>query len=318
VSETRPPASDLVLLAVAVAAVSTAAPLVRAAEAPTLAVAFWRTILAVPVTGAILLERRRRHHRGQNEREVRLRDLTPAARRRAVVAGVFLAGHFATWVPSLSFTSVASSVALVSTTPIWAALLARHRGRLVPAATWRGIGLALGGVVLLTGVDMTVTLRAVFGDGLALTGGILAAFYLEAGADVRRHASTALYATVCYSVAAVVLLVVCVAGRQPISGYDGTTWLVLGAMTLGPQLLGHTVLNRVLRTTSPTMVSVAILGEILGSALLAWAFFNEVPPAAALPAGVLLVAGVVMVVRAGESQAGTPSQAVPADRPPSG
>jgi drug/metabolite transporter (DMT)-like permease len=280
---------DVVLLAVAVSAVSTAAPLVRVSEAPTLAVAFWRLGLAVPVTGGLLLLR----HRSE------LSALPAAARRRSLVAGLFLAGHFATWIPSLSFTSVASSVALVSTTPIWAALLARRQGHFVPAAAWRGIAMALGGVVLLTGVDVTVTLRALFGDLLALAGGILAAFYFAAGAEVRRRASTAAYATLCYAVAAASLLVVCALGRQALAGYDGVTWLALLGMTAGPQLLGHTVLNRVLRTTGSTVVSVAILGEIIGSSVLAWAFFGEVPPLAALPAGVLIGAGIVVVVRAG-------------------
>ncbi|MGH9210515.1 MAG: DMT family transporter [Acidimicrobiales bacterium] len=297
----RPPPVDLVLLALAVVAVSTSAPLIRGAEAPTLAIAFWRTILALPVTGGVLLLRGA--GRAGRPRQPGLGDLDALARRRSVAAGLFLAAHFATWVPSLSFTSVASSVALVSSTPIWSALLARHRGQPVTARTWRGIAVALGGVVLLTGVDLTVTPRALFGDALALAGGILAAFYLEAGAEVRRETSTAVYTTVCYSVAAAALLAVCLVARQPLGGYDGETWLLLGAITLGPQLLGHTVVNRVLRTTSPTLVSVAILGEIVFAALLAWAFFDEVPPAAAIPAAVLLAVGVVTVVRAGGSAA---------------
>jgi drug/metabolite transporter (DMT)-like permease len=293
VNQPRPPAGDLALLALAVAAVSTSAPLVRVAEAPALAIAFWRTLLALPVTGGALVAGRRRGI------DPGLGQLTPTARRHSVAAGLFLAGHFATWIPSLSFTSVASSVALVSTTPIWAALLATHRGRPVSTAAWQGIAVALAGVVLLTGVDVTVTPRALGGDALALAGGVLAAFYLEAGAEVRRQASTAVYVTVCYAVAAVALVVVCVTGRQALGGYDAGTWLALAAITLGPQLLGHTMLNRVLRTTSPTLVSVAVLGEILGAAVLAWVCFGEVPPVAAVPAGMLLVAGVVVVVRAG-------------------
>jgi drug/metabolite transporter (DMT)-like permease len=287
VTRARRSSLDLVLLAVAVAAVSTAAPLVREADAPTLAVAFWRTGLAVPATGALLLSR----HRGE------LRALDAASRRRSLLAGVWLAGHFAAWIPSLSFTTVASSVALVSTTPVWAALLARRDGEDVPRAAWRGIGLALAGVVVLTGVDFAVTPRAVFGDGLALVGGVLAAVYLRAGAAVRQVASTALYTTLCYGVAAVVLLAVCLVGRQQVTGYDGRTWLILLAMTAGPQLLGHTLLNRVVATTGSTVVAVAILGEIVGSALLAWAFFDEVPPATAIPAAALLATGIVLVVR---------------------
>jgi len=213
------------------------------------------------------------------------------------VAGLFLAGHFATWIPSLSFTSVASSVTLVCAQPVWVALIARRRGDHVPAAVWRGIACALAGVVLLTGVDLALTPRALLGDALALVGGMLSGAYLVVGGDVRRVTSTAVYATLCYSVAAVALLVVCLVGRQPVGGYPAGTWLALLALTAGPQLMGHTLVNRVVRTLSPTLISVAILFEIVGSTLLAWLFFDEAPPVSALPAAVLIAAGVVMVVR---------------------
>jgi drug/metabolite transporter (DMT)-like permease len=152
--------------------------------------------------------------------------------------------------------------------------------------------------VLLSGVDLSIEPRALVGDLLALVGGALAAAYMTVGADVRRTVSTGVYSLVCYGVAGALLLAVCGVGRQPVVGFDGGTWLVLGALTVGPQLLGHTVLNRVLRTTSAMVVSVSILFEIVGAALLAWIFFDEVPPVSALPAGVLIAAGIVLVVRA--------------------
>ena len=284
----RPPAADLALLGLAVVAVSTSAPLVRVADAPTLAIAFWRNALALPVLVLMVAAAARRG-------PVRL---DPAERRLCVVAGLFLGAHFATWIPSLSYTSVASSVALVATQPVWAALIARRRGEHVPRRAWWGIAVALAGTVVLTGVDLNVSPRALFGDLLALVGGVLAAAYVTVGAEVRRTVSTAVYATVCYAVAAAALLVVCGVGGQALAGYDGETWLALVAMVAGPQLLGHTLVNRVLRTTSPTVVSVAILFEIVGSALLAWVAFDEVPPASAVPAAALIAAGVVLVVRA--------------------
>jgi drug/metabolite transporter (DMT)-like permease len=297
-----PPPLDLALLGLAVVAVSTAAPLVRVADAPTLAVAFWRNALALPVLGLAVAVRSRRELRGLDARE----------RRLSVVAGLFLGAHFATWVPSLSFTSVASSVALVCTQPVWAALIARWRGDYVPRLAWWGIGSAVAGAVVLSGVDLSIDPRALFGDLLAVVGGALAAAYVTVGAEVRRTVSTSVYAFVCYGVAAGALLVVCVIGRQPLAGagYDATTWLALVAMVAGPQLLGHTVVNRVLRTTSPTLVSVAILFEIVGSALIAWIAFDEVPPASAIPAAVLIAGGIVLVVRAGAEEpavAGAPA-----------
>lgn len=285
---------------VAVAAVSTSAPLVRGAEAPSLAIAFWRNALAVPVLGAGVLAR------GPRRRE--LRSLDRRTRRLTVVAGALLAAHFATWVPSLALTSVASSVALVATQPAWAALIARWRGRPVPRGAWWGIAVAMAGAVLLGGVDLSSSPRALSGDLLALLGGLLAAAYVTVGAEVRRTASTTAYALGCYATAAVVLGLVCAAGRQPLVGYDGRTWLLLAATVAGPQLLGHTVINRVVATVGPVTVSVAILFEIVGAAILAWAAFGELPPASAVPAALCIAGGVVLVVRAG---AGPPAPPVP-------
>ena len=285
----RPPPRDLALIAVAVAAVSTAAPLIREARAPALAVAFWRNAMAVAVLAPLTATRRR----------AEVADLAPAERRGALLAGVLLAAHFATWVPSLSFTTVASSVALVATQPVWAALLARARGHDVPAQAWLGIVVAVGGAVLLTGVDVALSGRALVGDLLALAGGALAAAYVTVGGEVRQTVSTTLYTTICYSTAAAVLGLLCLGGGQALGGFDGRTWLCLLALTAGPQFLGHSVVNRVLRTTSATIVSVAILFEIVGSSFLAWLAFGEAPPAGAYPAAVLIAAGIVLVVLAG-------------------
>ncbi len=288
----KPPPVDLVLLGVAVLAVSTSAPLIRGADAPSLAVAFWRTFLALPVVALLAVLSGRSALRALRDRTARL---------RAMAAGGLLAAHFATWVPSVSFTTVASSTALVATQPVWAALIARWRGERVPRGAWVGIGVAMAGAVVLSGVDLSISPEALFGDMLALVGGMLAAAYVTVGADARRALSTGVYTMVCYACASLALLVVCLVGRQSLGGYDRHTWLVLLALTLGPQLLGHTVLNRVLGTTSPTLVSVAILFEIVGAAILAWLFFDEVPPLTALPAGVLIATGIVLVVRADDS-----------------
>ena len=218
-------------------------------------------------------------------------------RRLSRLAGLLLAAHFATWIPSLSFTSVASSVALVSTQPVWAALIARHRGERIERGTWWGIAVALAGTVVLTGVDLSVSSRAVGGDLLALAGGMLAAAYFTVGGELRQRVSTVGYALSCYGAASVVLLVVCLVGRQPLTGYDDEAWLAIVALVLGPQLLGHTVANVVLRSISATTVSVAILFEIIGATLIARVAFGETPPAGAWPAAGLILLGVVLVVR---------------------
>lgn len=288
-SSPRPPTGDLALLAVAIVAVSTSAPLISGAAAPTLAIAFWRNALSLPVLGAWLLARRRERAGWQAR--------SAADRRLSRAAGALLAAHFATWIPSLSFTSVASSVALVATQPVWACLIARQRGEQIRRGTWIGIMLALAGAVLLTGVDLSISGRALFGDLLALVGGMLAAAYVTVGAEVRRHVSTVSYALACYATAAALLLALCVASGQALTGYDRDTWLAIGGLVLGAQLLGHTLVNLVLRSISPTAVSVAILFEILGATLIARVALGESPPPGAWPAGFLIAIGVVVVVR---------------------
>jgi drug/metabolite transporter (DMT)-like permease len=277
---------EIALLALAVSAASTSAPLVREAMAPALLIALWRNALA----SAVLVPGAWARHRDE------VRALDRRERRLIAGAGLLLAGHFATWIPSLSYTTVASSVALVCLQPVWSAAIAHRSGERVGAGTWVGILVALVGVVVLTGVDLGLSSRAVFGDALALVGGALAAGYVSVGGSVRQSVSTTVYTAGCYSVASLALLVACVVGRVGVVPSSARTWWYLAALTVGPQLLGHSVMNRLLRTVWPTAVSVALLFEIVGSTLLARWWFGEAPPAGTYPAAALIAAGVVLVV----------------------
>lgn len=292
---------DLVLLGVAVAAVSTSAPLIRGAEAPTLLIALWRNLLSLPLLAVWLVARR--------EERAAWRDRSARDRRLSRVAGIFLAAHFATWIPSLSYTSVASSVALVATQPVWAALIARYRGERIERGTWWGIAMALAGTIVLTGVDLSVSARAVAGDLLALAGGVLAAAYFTVGGELRQRVSTVGYSLSCYGTASLVLLAVCVVARQPLTGYETDAWLAIAGLVLGPQMLGHTVANVVLRSISATAVSVAVLFEVIGATVIARVAFGETPPAGAWPAAGLILVGVILVVRS--ERAGEPDLVEP-------
>ncbi|MGH8939325.1 MAG: DMT family transporter, partial [Actinomycetes bacterium] len=276
----RPPRADLLLMPVGVLAVSTSGPLMAATAAPALAIAFWRTAHAVGVIGPYAVARHRRELTGLSTREWRW----------TLAAGVLLAGHFSTWVPSLTLTSVASATALVCAQPVWVALIARATGHHIPRRVWAGIGISLVAVVVLTGVDFSLDPQALAGDLLALLGGVLGACYTVAGAEVRRTVSTTAYTLVCYGTCAVALLVLCLVSGRALGGYDGSTWAKIAAVTLGAQLLGHSLFNRVLRTTSPTVVSLAILFEVPGAAVIAAVWLGQTPPAAAVPAAALLLA----------------------------
>jgi len=287
----RPAAGSTLLMVVGVLGTSTAAPLIKAAVAPSLAIAFWRMAMAsgVVVPVAVGLSGTRRELR-MGRRSGRL----------SVLAGVLLAGHFACFIPAVSLTTVASAVALVAMQPAWAALILRVRGERMAGQAWLGVGLAICGALLLSGVDVTVSGRALFGDVLALVGGALAASYRVVGAEVRRTVSTTAYTAVCYPVAALALLAVCLVSGQALGGYAGSTWLRLAALAVLAQLLGHSVFNLVLKTVSPTIVSVALLFEIVGAALLAAVFLGQRPPAAAVPAAAVIALGTFLVIRSSD------------------
>lgn len=288
---TAPPPVDALLLTIAIAGVSTSGPLIAATAAPALAIAMWRNAMA---SGALLPLAL-----GRRETRAELRGLDRRERRMAVLAGLLLAAHFATWIPSVTFTSVAAATALVATQPVWAALLVRARGGVLPRTAWVGIGLAVAGAAVITGVDVGVGTRHLVGDLLALAGGALAAGYVTAGGEVRRSVGTTTYTAVCYSVTSVVLLVVCLVGRQHLTGYSGGAWLRIVALTVGAQLLGHSLINVVLRATGPLVVSLAILFEVPGATLLAVIFLHQHVRLGQLPGAVLLLAGIALVVRAG-------------------
>jgi drug/metabolite transporter (DMT)-like permease len=298
----RPPAGDLGLLAVAVVAISTSGPLIAACTAPALAIAFWRTALGSAATSGWVALR----HRGE------VRALDRAQLRLIAGAGLLLAAHFATWVPSLRFTTVASSTALVATQPVWAALIARRRGVRIERAAWVGIAVSLAGVLVLTGVDFAFTPRALVGDALALAGAILAALYVTVGEQVRSSTSNPTYTMLCYAVAAVGLLVPIAVLRVPLVGFSARDWVLILAVTVGAQLLGHSVVNRVLATTSATVVSLAILLEMPGSTLIAAAWLGQVPPPAIIPAVVLLFAGIALVIRTTTRSEDAPTETPPA------
>jgi drug/metabolite transporter (DMT)-like permease len=276
-------------LAVAVLAVSSSAPLIAYAAAPALAVAFWRNAFATLALTPITAGPRRRELRATGRRD----------RWLCVLAGLALAAHFGTWMPSVQLGSVATATALVATQPVWQGLIAAWQGRRPLTATWAGIAFAVAGAVWATGTDVGVSGRAVLADVLALLGGMTVAVYTALGEQVRARLSTTTYTWICYGVCAVVLLVVCLAVRAELFRYAASTWAAILAIAAGAQLLGHSMVNYALHRTSATTVSVVILLETPGAALLAWAWLGQAPRSAALPGIALLLTGVAIVVIGG-------------------
>src|SRR6266403_1392593 len=288
--------SPLLVLIVAVLATTYAGPIVRFATAPALAIAFWRLALVLPVTGGLtVLEGSREGGAGSRISRLTLLSAPVSLLPLMTLSGLLLALHFWSWIASLRFTTVASSVVLVSLKPVfaWGLAAAWLREHPTRAEAW-GIGLAVIGASLIGLGDARLSLGALGGDVLALLGALTGAGYYVIGRRVRQTVGIWRYATGVYAVAAAALGLLALGYRTPLVGFGGHDWTVFGAMAAGPMLVGHTGMNYALRHFRATTVNVAALGEPVGATLLAWIIpaIHEVPTALALVGGVLALLGI--------------------------
>jgi drug/metabolite transporter (DMT)-like permease len=281
-------------------AVSSAAILVRFAQrdAPSLAIAAWRLGLAA----ALLIPIAAIRH------AVALRSLSARDRVELLLAGTCLAAHFAAWIASLEHTSVARSVVLVSTTPVWVALLSPavlHER--VPRVAWWGLGLALAGAAAMTGARAAGGARAsnqLGGDALALAGAVAMAGVLLVGRRLRRRLPLLAHVAAVYGAAAALLLGAAAATGAVAAPLPARAWGWIALLALVPQLTGHTLLNWAVRCAPAAFVSVALLGEPVGAALLAAAVLGETPTAREALGATLVLAGIATAGRAAADQAG--------------
>jgi drug/metabolite transporter (DMT)-like permease len=279
---------------VGVLAVGASAVLIRLAEAPALGIAFWRCAL-----GAIALLPLAAFNR----------EGMPSGRVLAVgaVSGIALGVHFGTWIASLQYTSVAASVVLVSTTPVFVALAAYPLfGERTSAVSFAGIVLAIAGTAIIALGAPSSGGAALLGNILALVGAVTMGVYVLIGRSLRTGGVGALsYSIVGYSAAALALLLVALSSGVQLWGYSAETWFWLSLITLGPQLLGHTVLNWALEYVQASIISGAILGEPVIAALLAWLVLSESPGLATLLGGLVVLAGLYLLLR-GNGTSGQP------------
>jgi drug/metabolite transporter (DMT)-like permease len=282
------------VLAAGVLLVSSASILIRFAQGlgvPSLSLAAWRLTLASLILTPFVLARSRRE----------LARLAPYDVGLAVLAGAFLAIHFATWIASLAYTTVAASTVLVTTNPIW-----------IAAASWLffrerpGKGLVLGIVLALSGsIAIFVAGAAVrpgsahpeLGNTLALLGSITVSGYLLIGRNLRRRLSLLAYIWLVYTAAAAVLLAAASLTGAPMLGFATPAYILLLALAVGPQLGGHTAFNWALRDLSPAFIAIAILGEPVGAALLAFLILGERVAPLELAGFVLLLLGIYCAAR---------------------
>ena len=318
--------SPLVVLIVAVLATTYAGPIVRFAAAPALAIAFWRLALVLPVTGALAWgeERWERFDPVSGGPATHRSVPLPSSLSLGLMAlsGLLLALHFWSWIASLRFTTVASSVVLVSLKPVFAWGIAAAWLREHPTRTeaW-GTMLAVIGACLIGLGDARLSPGALGGDGLALLGAVTGAGYYVIGRRVRQTVGIWRYATGVYAVAAAALALLARARGVPLAGFARPDWAVFGALAAGPMLIGHTGMNYALRHFRATTVNVAALGEPVGASLIAWLVpaIHEVPQPTAMIGGALVLLGIAMSLGAGDGrrETGDAPQAPPASRFPS-
>lgn len=301
VNRPRGPVLALVLT-VGVAAVGMGALLSRAAYDATgrgtLGAGLLLALVRLAVTSALTAPAWRRRS-GADRTEHRL---PPDVRRRTVLAGGLLGLHFATWLPSLAYTSVAASVAIVTTAPVWIALLLWRRGRRPTTPLVGGIAIAVvgGALVAFGDVDgLAAGANPPLGNALALVAAIAYAGHLLIGHDVQRQGLGLWRWTATVTGVGVIVVLPLALLVAPGDGpYPTRFWLAAVALALVPQMLGHSAFTWSVRWLSPTLVSVVILLEPLVSGLGALVLFDEVPGVFVVAGGVVLVAGVALTLLA--------------------
>lgn len=302
------------LAALGVLGVASSGPLIAATLGATsvsaLAIAFWRNAIGAAVMAAPTLIRE----------PAQFGRVTKLEFRWSVLAAVALALHFACFITSLQLTSVAAATALVCLQSAWIALFQLFRGTRHRWQVLAGLGIAFAGVVAITGFDLGTSPEALLGDLLAVAGGALAGLYTLAGGKARQSMTTGTYTTLCYGMCAALVALLALLGGQPLVGFEAAGWLGIAAITVCAQLIGHTAFNHLLATMSPLLVSMIILLEIPGAALLAAMFLQEVLPAGTYAGLALILVGLAVVVLGQKSgRAGRRSRATGtgnADGPP--
>jgi drug/metabolite transporter (DMT)-like permease len=288
--------APFLVLGIGVAVVSFAAILIRYAHsdgASSLTIAAVRLGLAALLLAPFALLRNGREILRLQRRELVL----------CTLSGGFLALHFWSWITSLEYTSIASSTALVTTNPIWvglaSAVLLRERPGIAAVA---GIVLTIAGSLLIFSADAGTPHASsgkspLLGNVLALLGALAASAYLLVGRALRARISLVAYVWLAYTAAAVLLWIGLLASGTSLAGLPAPAWGFMALLAIGPQLIGHTAFNWALRRLTATFVAVSILGEPIGSALLAVILFGETFSTLQLAGFLVLLAGIFIAAR---------------------
>jgi drug/metabolite transporter (DMT)-like permease len=274
-------------IAIGVIAVSLSAIFVKLANADAGVIAFYRMLFSVLIMAPLFFWKY----------TAELKRLTNRDWAFSGIAGVFLAFHFILWFESLNYTSVASSTVLVTLQPIFAfaGTYFFFKERLSVITILSGI-IAIGGSILISWGDFQINETALYGDTLALIACALVTAYLLFGQDVRKRLSLVTYTFVVYGVSTITLFFYIVIKGESFGPYSTDDWVWFILLAIVPNLLGHTFFNWSLKYVSTNVISIAILFEPIGAAILAYYIFNEYLLSTQVIGGIIVIAGILLFV----------------------
>ncbi len=275
-----PARPDLIRLGLGIIGIGTSGPLIAMSSMPVLSLIFWRNLGGSLMTAPFAL----------------LHRIDRTGAKWAILAGFILALHFYGFFLAMRMTTVAAGTALVALQPIFAALFVKLTGGEIPSRAWMGMFVSFGGVLLISGVDLQISLRAFLGDLAAIISAALAAVYMLIGARAQRTLETSTYTSICYFFCAITALPMALIAGNEILHFSAREWWILLGLIFGAQFLGHTMFNSVLKRVSPAVVSLIVFFEVPVSSILAIWWMNQKPPAGVIPGIALILFGCALVV----------------------
>jgi len=275
-----PARPDLIRLGLGIIGIGTSGPLIALSTMPILTLIFWRNLGGALATLPFAL----RHSRDR------------VGVKWALIAGFLLALHFVGFFLAMRWTTVAAGTALVALQPIFAALFVKLSGGHIPSKAWLGMIVSFIGVGLVAGVDLQISYKAFLGDLAAIISAALAAAYIMAGSKAQRTLETTTYTTICYFICSMTALPMALIAGNEIFSFSAKEWWILLGLILGAQLLGHSMFNSALKRVSPAIVSLIVFFEVPVSAVLAFWWLGQKPPAGIIPGIVLILIGCILVV----------------------
>lgn len=280
-----PSGRDIPFLISGIIGIGSSGPIIAKSLMPVPTLIFWRNLIGAIIMAPFALYRREWRSRAQK-----------SAIKWSMLAGVLLGFHFIGFFQAMRLTSVASGTAITAMQPIFTALFVRASGGFISRKSWSGMIIAFLSVLLITGVDLSISFNTFKGDMYALVGAALAALYMMVGAKVQRDLSTSTFTSVCYFFCAITVLVIATISGSKLLGFASGEWLLLALLILGAQIMGHTMFNLSLKRVSPAVVSLVVFFEVPVSAILAYFWLDQRPPVGIIPGLVGLIFGCALFV----------------------